>query len=105
MADGFTKVADTGELSPGQCKAVDFGDEQVLLANVGGEYVAVSDTCTHALASLSMGDLNGEEVECHLHGSVFNVKTGESLGPPADGPLTVYPVRVEGNDILVGPAS
>ena len=103
MAEGFKKVADTGELLPGEIKAVDFGDEPVLLANVEGQYVAVSDTCTHAMASLSMGDLSGETVECPVHGSMFNVKTGESLGPPADESLTVYPVKVEGNDILIGP--
>lgn len=103
MAEDFVKVAKASDLSPGQCKVVSVGSEQVLLANVGGEYVAVDDTCTHAFASLSMGKLTDEEVVCPLHGSVFNVKTGEILSPPADEPLAVYPVRVEGDDILVGP--
>jgi 3-phenylpropionate/trans-cinnamate dioxygenase ferredoxin subunit len=42
-------------------------------------------------------------VECPLHGSVFSAESGEVLSPPADQPLTVYSVRVEGNDVLVGP--
>ena len=103
MPEDFVKVAKASDLSPGQCKAVSVRGAEVLLANVGGEYVAVDDTCTHAFASLSMGELSGVEVECPVHGSVFNVKTGEILSPPADESLTVYPVRMEGDDILIGP--
>ena len=50
-----------------------------------------------------MGQLYGEEVLCPVHGAAFNVKTGAVLSLPADQNLTVYPVRVEGDDILVGP--
>lgn len=103
MPENFVKVAQTGDLSPGQMKLVEIGDERILLTNLGGEYHAVAEVCSHAFAPLSEGDLTNEEVECPLHGSVFNVKTGEVLSPPADESLTVYPVRVEGSDILVGP--
>ena len=72
MADtGFVKVAEVGELSPGEMKMVELGTEQVLLANVDGNIYACDDICSHAYASLSEGDLNGAEVECPLHGSVF----------------------------------
>ena len=104
MPEDYVKVAQTDELSTGQMKLVELGDERILLANVEGEYHAVAEVCTHAYAPLSEGDLVGGELECPLHGSVFSAKTGEALSPPADEPLTVYPVRVEGNDILVGPA-
>lgn len=104
MPQDFIKVATTGELAPGQMKLVELeGDERILLANVEGEYHAVSEVCSHAYYGLSEGDFMGEEVECPLHGSVFSVKTGEPTTPPADEPLTVYPVRIEGGDILVGP--
>jgi nitrite reductase/ring-hydroxylating ferredoxin subunit len=103
MPEDFTKVAQTDELAPGQMKQVAVGDEQILLANLDGQYYAVNDTCSHAYAPLSEGDLNGEEVECPLHGSAFSVKTGEVLSPPAGEALTKYQVRVDGNDILVGP--
>ena len=102
MSDDYVKVARTDELSPGQMKMVEVGGEQVLLANLEGEYVAVSDTCSHAYAPLSQGELSGEEIECPLHGSAFSVRTGEVLSPPAFEGLAVYPVRVEGSDILVG---
>ena len=103
MPEDFVKVAQTDEIAPGEMKAVELGEQAILLVNIGGEFHAVSEICTHAYAPLSGGYLEGEEVECPLHGSVFNTKTGEALGPPADEPLIVYSVRVEGTDILIGP--
>ena len=103
MPEDFIKAAHVDELPPGQMKLVELGDERILLVNLEGEYSALSESCTHAYYPLSEGDLNSEEVECSLHGSVFNLKTGEVLGPPADQPLTVYSVKLEGNDILIGP--
>ena len=104
MADtGFVKVAEVGELSPGGMKMVELGTEQVLLANIDGNIYACDDICSHAYASLSEGDLNGAEVECPLHGSVFNVMTGGVDSPPADEPVRVFEVRIEGPDILLGP--
>ena len=100
---GFVKVADLGELSPGEMKSVEVGDDQVLLANVGGDIYACDNLCTHAFAPLAEGALDGEQVECPLHGSLFNVTTGEVIDPPADESLRVFQVRIEGQDILVGP--
>ena len=103
MPDDFVKAAQVGELSPGQMKLVELGDERILLVNLAGEYHAVDEICTHAFAPLSEGDLSAGEVECPLHGSVFNVTTGEAIAAPAYEGLTVYTVRVEGSDILIGP--
>ncbi len=104
MADGdFVKAAEVGEISPGDMKPVDVGEEQVLLCNVDGEIHAIDDVCTHSYASLSEGDLDGEEVVCPLHGALFNVTTGAVITPPADRPLRVFQVRIDGGDILVGP--
>ena len=100
---GFVKVAEVGELSPGDMKVVDVGEEQVLVLNVGGNIYACDDICSHAYAALSEGDLNGEEVECPLHGSAFNVITGQVLTPPADENIRTFEVRIDGQDILVGP--
>ena len=105
MADaGFVQVAKISEISPGDMITVDFptGDA-VLITNVDGVIHACDDICSHAYASLSEGDLNGAEVECPLHGAVFNVTTGEPLTPPADSPIKVYQVQVEGDDIFVAP--
>ncbi len=101
---GFVKVAEVSDLTPGKMKTVEVGDEQILLANVNGTIHAVDDICSHAYAFLSEGDLGGEEVECPLHGSVFSVITGEALTPPANESLRVFEVRIEGQDVLIGPA-
>jgi len=77
--------------------------EQVLLANVNGSIHAVGDICSHAYATLSEGDLRGEEVECPLHGGSFNAITGVPINPPANEPLRVYQVQIEGDDVLVAP--
>ena len=105
MADaGFVKVAQLDDLSPGEMMMVEVGDDRILLANVEGNVHAIEDICSHAYASLSEGDLNGDEVECPFHGSAFNLITGEAMTPPADESVKVYELRIEGQDILLGPA-
>ena len=101
---GFVKVAEVNDLPPGELMVVQPGGDQILLVNVDGNVYACDDICSHAFASLSEGDLSGEEVECPLHGSAFNVTTGEALTPPAFDSIKTYQTRVEGEDILLGPA-
>ena len=103
MPTEFVIAASTGDLSPGEKKMIQLGKEYIMLANVDGSYFAVDVECTHAYAFLSMGPLDGEEVTCPLHGAVFNVKTGKALTAPAQLPLMVYQVKVDGDDILIGP--
>lgn len=102
MPDVFIKIGKVDELRPGSMKRVDINGRRMLLANVNGCFCATDDTCTHEDASLSTGSLRGELVKCPLHGSRFNVCTGEALEEPAEQNLKTYPVRVEGDDILVG---
>jgi nitrite reductase/ring-hydroxylating ferredoxin subunit len=103
MPEEFVKVAEVTELAPGQIKVVEWGEDQVLLVNLDGSMYACDNICTHAGAPLNEGNLEGELVECPLHGSVFNVTNGEVVGPPAEDELRVFQVRVDGQDILVGP--
>jgi len=106
MADsGFIKVAQVSELKTGEMIAVTIGDDQVLLTNIEGNFHAIDDVCSHAYACLSDGDINGEEVECPLHGGSFNAMTGMPMNPPADKPLSVFQVKVEGDDIFVAPSA
>jgi 3-phenylpropionate/trans-cinnamate dioxygenase ferredoxin subunit len=102
MPDGFIKIGKVDELRPRSMKRVDINGRRMLLANVNGRFCATDDTCTHEDASLSTGSLRGELVKCPLHGSRFNVCTGEALEEPAEQNLKTYPVRVEGDNILVG---
>ena len=100
---GFIKVAQVNELRSGEMMAVTIGDDQVLLTNIDGSFHAIDDVCSHAYACLSDGDINGEEAACPLHGGSFNAITGVAINPPAEESLRVFQVKVEGDDIFVGP--
>ena len=101
--EGFALAAQKGDIRPGEMKLVEAADEQVVLANVGGTLVAFSNTCTHEECDLAFGLLEGDEVECDCHGSRFNVRSGIALNGPAVEPLPLYSVRIEGDDVFVGP--
>ncbi len=98
----FVKVAEVGDLRDGEMRLVEIGEERIVVARVGQEYLAFNDECTHAWGSLSDGDLDGERVTCPLHGSVFNIRSGEVVEDPADERVKVYPVTIEGNEVRVG---
>lgn len=101
MPEGFHDAGSAAELAPGAMRRADLGGRRILIANVEGRICAVDDTCTHEDASLSRGSLAGALVKCPLHGSRFNVCTGEVLEEPAEEGLRTYPVRVEAGRILV----
>ena len=103
MADEFVKVAQIGDLPPGATKQVEIGDEIVALINADGDVFAIGGECTHAMAFLADGFLEGELLECPLHGACFNIRTGEPETPPAFEAVPTYEVKVEGDDILLGP--
>jgi nitrite reductase/ring-hydroxylating ferredoxin subunit len=102
MTQEFVEAAKADEIRPGTMKRIELQGRRILLANVNGRLCAVDDTCTHEEASLSTGVLRGELVKCPLHGSRFNVCTGEVLEDPAEENLRTYPVRLEGEHILIG---
>jgi nitrite reductase/ring-hydroxylating ferredoxin subunit len=103
--DTFVKVAKTHDLAEGGMVAVMVGDSEILLARVQGQYYAVSNVCSHAYAWLDQGDLRPAtwEVQCPLHQGRFDLRTGKPTAGPANQPVQVYAIRVEGEDILVGP--
>src|SRR3989442_10697163 len=97
----FIKVATTDEIAPGQAKLVEVGGSEIALFNVGGSYHAIDNTCTHVGGPLCEGEIAGTEVTCPWHGAVFDVTSGQVLGPPAASNVNRYRVRVEGADIEV----
>lgn len=66
-----------------------------------GDVHAIGDTCTHADVSLSEGEVEDCSIECWLHGSRFDLRTGEPTSLPAIRPVPVYPVTIDGGDVLV----
>jgi 3-phenylpropionate/trans-cinnamate dioxygenase ferredoxin subunit len=74
------------------------------LAIVHGEddnFYAVYDECSHAQIALSEGEVDGCTLECWLHGSRFDLRTGQPTGLPATQPVPVYPVEIRDGDVYV----
>ncbi|MDP9352972.1 MAG: non-heme iron oxygenase ferredoxin subunit [Chloroflexota bacterium] len=99
----FRAVARVGEIGPGEVKRVEIGAEEIGIYNLGGEYYALSDVCSHAYARLSEGEVYPDEstVECPLHGAEFDIRTGKNLSFPAVSPVNIYELRVNGEEIEV----
>ena len=95
------KIAQTSELSPGTGKVVQADGHSIALFNVEGTFYAIDNTCTHRSGPLGEGALSGDTVECPLHGAHFNVTTGAVTNPPARAGVRSFPVKIEGNDVLV----
>lgn len=98
----FHSVAKTSEIDEDEALQVVIGRKEIAIFNVGGEFYATDDTCTHAYASLADGYVEGELIECPLHAGTFEIKTGKAVGPPCTVDLNTYEVKIEGDDILVG---
>ncbi|MCF2530505.1 non-heme iron oxygenase ferredoxin subunit [Yinghuangia soli] len=73
----------------------------VTLVRTEGEVYAINDVCSHAAVSLSEGEVEDCAIECWLHGSRFDLRTGRPSGPPATQPVPVYPVKIEADAIHV----
>jgi nitrite reductase/ring-hydroxylating ferredoxin subunit len=102
MSD-FVRVASIADIPEGKMRKVLVGNQQVLVANVKGKYHAIGNVCTHFGGPLDKGVLEGQEVQCPLHGSRFDVTTGQVKRGPAARPEPVYEVKVESGSILVRP--
>jgi len=91
------------ELEVGTARCFAVGELRIALVRTSDGFHAVADTCSHEDYSLSEGEVLAEEceIECWKHGSVFDLRTGEPRSLPATKPVPVYPVRVEGDDVVV----
>ena len=99
------RVCSVAELpAQGSVKRVDVEGLPVALVATGGEFFALDDTCTHDEVSLSDGEVEGHTVECWLHGSKFDVRTGEALCLPAKKPVAVFDVTLDGDAVYVSAA-
>lgn len=98
----FQTVTNTTDLALGDMKLVDLDGEEIVIANVDGEYFAFNNTCPHAGGGLVDGEFEGDIVTCPWHFTRFNVRTGEAQeGCITDDPVSIYEVRLEGNDIQI----
>jgi 3-phenylpropionate/trans-cinnamate dioxygenase ferredoxin component len=97
----FTRACSLDDLADGEPLAVEVGGEPVAIVRTEGEVFAIRDVCSHAEIALTEGDVDGYTIECWLHGSCFDLRTGEPTNKPATVAVPVYPVKIEGDDVLV----
>jgi len=100
MSDGLL-VCSLKDLEPNVPKRIETPQVDIVLVQVDGTIHALEDLCSHAEFPLSDGMVRDCTIECDLHGSRFDLRNGEPLGPPATAPVPVYPVTVEGDYVYV----
>jgi nitrite reductase/ring-hydroxylating ferredoxin subunit len=96
----WTKACSTGDIEEGEGYLFQ-GERPIALFNVGDEYFALDDTCSHDESSLADGYVEGDVVECAWHFAKFSIRTGEVLALPATCPVATYKVKVEGDEVFV----
>ncbi|SDC14863.1 non-heme iron oxygenase ferredoxin subunit [Actinokineospora iranica] len=97
----MTPVCALSELDDGKPRAVEVGGVAVVLVRQGDEVHALRDECSHAALALSEGELARKGLECWLHGSCFDLRTGAPSAPPATEPVDVYPVSIVDDQVHV----
>lgn len=95
------RVAALGDVPEGGNKAFDAGGKSILLCRTASGVFAVENMCSHQLAGLEGGKVKGAHIFCPLHGVRFDMRTGEPNGSLTKKPIAIYPVSVEGDDVLV----
>jgi 3-phenylpropionate/trans-cinnamate dioxygenase ferredoxin subunit len=101
VTDTFERACAVTDIPDEGVVAVEVAGAEVAIVKSCGQIFAVQDECSHAQIALSEGEVDNCEIECWLHGSRFDLRTGEPTGLPAYEPVPVYPVRVEGDDVMV----
>jgi 3-phenylpropionate/trans-cinnamate dioxygenase ferredoxin subunit len=88
------RLCTLAELTDGQALRVELDDIDVAVVKVQDEVFAIEDVCSHAEVPLSEGEVSGCTIECELHGSRFDLRTGKPTGPPANRPVPVFETSV-----------
>src|ERR1700687_1636176 len=100
LMSNFVKLTTQSELPPeGEAREFPVGDKVICVANVNGTISAMNNVCLHRGGPLGQGVIEGGKVVCPWHGWRWEPKTGEA-GPPG-AKVAVYPVKVEGGDVLI----
>ena len=96
------RVCGTGDVAKGEVIAVKVGELELAVVHADDDsFYAIRDECSHANIALSEGEIDGCTLECWLHGSRFDLRTGEPTGLPAVEPVATFPVEVRDGDIYV----
>ncbi len=98
----FVAVASADELANGERLFIEIDELAIVVFNIGGQFYAIADVCSHDDGPVGDGDLKGFEVTCPRHGAIFDVRTGKVLSLPAVVDIPAYPTRVVDGQIEVG---
>ena len=101
MEEGWARVAGVADVADGDVMAVELMGLQLALYHVDGEWFCTDNVCSHEYALLSDGWLEGHLIACPLHTGQFDVRTGKGQGAPITENIRSYPVRVEGEEVLI----
>lgn len=102
-AANWVRVAATSDLASGQMMPLEFAGRSLALYHLDdGSWHCTDNFCTHALALLTDGWLEGHVIECPLHAGQFDVRSGKGLCPPIEEDLQTYPVRIDNDAVMVG---
>ncbi|GHH73829.1 (2Fe-2S)-binding protein [Streptomyces sulfonofaciens] len=93
----YVRVCELGDLEVDTAKRVEIEGTPVSLVRTEDEVFAIYDICSHANVSLAEGEVEDGQIECWLHGSCFDLRTGKPSSLPATRPVPVYPVKIEGD--------
>ena len=99
--DQYTRACAVADVADGTAVRVVLDGVPVAVVRSDGEVYAIHDVCSHANVALSEGEIEDQTLECWLHGSRFDLVTGRPTGLPATQPVPVYPVKIDGDDVLV----
>jgi 3-phenylpropionate/trans-cinnamate dioxygenase ferredoxin subunit len=99
--DSYVRVCALGDLEEDNPRRVEIDGVPVSVVRTADDVYAINDICSHANVSLSEGEVEDCQIECWLHGSSFDLRTGKPSGLPATRPVPVYPVKIVGDDVLV----
>jgi len=97
----WVTVACVAEFGSGERRVVELDDTQVVVFNLGGQYYAIEDVCTHDGGRLTGGTVEGDQIVCPRHGARFCIRTGAALSAPAYEPTSTFPVRMQDGAIQV----
>ncbi len=101
----FERACSLGDVPADASLAVTVGAFDLAVARDGDEVFAVEDICSHAAVALSEGEVDDCTVECWLHGSRFDLRTGKPTGLPATEPVATFPIEVRDDGVYVDTAT
>ncbi|MDF2117966.1 non-heme iron oxygenase ferredoxin subunit [Roseiarcaceae bacterium H3SJ34-1] len=101
----YHRVATTTDLHDGDVIEVQVGKTLLAIYKIDGGFYATEGVCTHAYARMAEGYVEGDVIECPYHGGAFDIRSGKAVAAPCTQDLKTFPVRIDGDAVLVGIAS